>query len=96
MCAKYAPLVRYLAAQPGDRVTLTLAEIEAIIGTLLPPAARRRYWWQTTQAPTSLRPLVQAAGWRIVLDGFWGRTPAVTFVRTGQQTYPQDRRRLPA
>ena len=65
------PLARYLAAQPGDRVTLTLAEIEAIVGAPLPAGARRRDWW-TMHRRTGLRPAVWAAGWRVLLDGFWG------------------------
>ena len=86
MPAKYAPLACYLAAQPGDRVTLTLAEIEAIIGAPLPPGARRRRWWRLTPGPTGLRPLVQAVGWQLALDGLWGREPAVMFVREGAST----------
>ncbi len=88
MPAKYAPLARYLAAQSGDRVTLTLAEIEAIIGASLPAGVRQRQWWVSTPARRTLRPLVQAAGWRMALDGFWGRTPTVTFVRVGAEDGP--------
>ena len=83
MPAKYAPLASYLAAQSNDRVTLTLAEIEMIIGMPLPWGARQRDWWQSTPWRTALRPAVHAAGWRIVLDSFWGREPVVTFVRDG-------------
>ena len=83
MASKYAPLARYLAAQSGDQVTLTLAAIEAIIGTLLPAGAHRRDWWTSTPSRSAVRLLVRAAGWRLVLDGFWGRTPVVTFVRGG-------------
>ena len=86
MPAKYHALARYLAAQSGERVALTLAELEAIIGAPLPKGARARGWWQTTRAATSLRPTVQAAGWRMVLDGFWGREPLMTFVRKGANT----------
>ncbi len=73
MPAKYDPLVRYLAAQSGDRVMLTLTEIEAIIGASLSPGARRRSWWQIVPGLLGVRGLV--------LDGFWGREPVVTFVR---------------
>ncbi len=84
MFPKYAPLVQYLAVQSVDRVTLTLAEIEAIIGAPLPVGARGRRWWQIP-LPSQTAPLrlMREAGWRIVLDGFWGRTPVVTFVRDG-------------
>ncbi len=84
MPAKYDPLVRYLMTQPGDRVTLTFAEIEAVIGAPLPASARLRRWWHMgLLSPIAPRHVVQAAGWRIVLDGFWGREPVVTFVRDG-------------
>ena len=89
MPAKYGPLVRYLMTQPGDRVTLTLAAIEAIIGVPLPPGARRRDWWQITPGRTALRPAILAAGWRIVLGGFWGQEPVVTFVRGGNSAPPE-------
>ncbi len=87
---KYQPLHDYLTAHPGDRVTLTLAEIEAIIGAALPAGARQRTWWQITQGPTGVRSTVHAAGWRIVLDSFWGRNPAVTFVRNGAEGAPPE------
>ncbi len=88
MPPKYVPLADYLAAQSGDRVTLTLAEIEQILGAPLPPGARRRLWWTGAPGRNVLRPLLQPAGWRIVLDAFWGRTPAVTFVREGAPHRP--------
>ena len=88
MPAKYAPLTRYLTAQSGDRVALTLAEIEAIVGVPLPAGARRRDWWTSTPGRSAVRPAVWAAGWQIVLDGFWGRTPVVTFVRGGSSDPP--------
>ncbi len=86
MPSKYALLVDYLAAQPGERVHLSLAEIEAIIGAPLPPGARQRKWWQPRQRYPGVQSRMHAAGWRVVLDGFWGRTPVVTFVRDGSGT----------
>ncbi len=91
MPSKYGPLMNYLAAQPGDRVTLTLAEIEAIIGVPLPPRARQRGWWVGGQPRVTPRQHVREAGWHIVLDGFWGRTPAVTFVRAAADNTPPGR-----
>ena len=88
MPSKYDPLASYLAAHPGERVTLMLAEIEAIIGVPLPAGARRRDWWHDTTGRTALRPVVEAAGWRVVLDSFWGRNPAVTFVRAAAEDAP--------
>ncbi len=91
MPPKYAPLVHYLAAQPSERVTLTLPEMEAIIGSPFPAGARRRDWWHDTTGRTVLRPVVSAAGWQVVLDSFWGRHPAVTFVRDGAGKGPSGR-----
>ena len=77
---KYAPLTTYLASLVGAEVTLTLGEIEAIIGAPLPTGARRRSWW--VNAPRYLTAVVWLrAGWRVTPDGLWGRSPSVTFVR---------------
>ena len=89
--SKYAPLAHYLAAHPGDRVVLTLTEVEAILGVPLPAGARQRRWWLATQGRVSVRPLMQTAGWRLVLDGFCGRTPVVTFVWGGTDAAPAGR-----
>ena len=82
MAEDYQPLANELERQSTSTVTLTLAEIEAIIGVLLPPRARQRGWWVGGQPRVTPRQHVREAGWRIVLDGFWGRTPVVTFVRS--------------
>ncbi len=81
MASKYDPLGRYLAAQSNDRVMLTLAEIEAIIGSALPAGARKRNWWTGSSVRASLRRALGAGGWQIVVDAFWGREPVVTFLR---------------
>ena len=44
--AKYDALGAYLKRQPGDRVPITFAEIEKVIGAKLPLSARKhRPWW---------------------------------------------------
>jgi hypothetical protein len=44
--SKYAPLADYLKKQTRDRVPLTFAEIEKIVGAKLPPSAsKHRPWW---------------------------------------------------
>jgi len=44
--SKYDALGDYLKRQPGDRVPMTFAEIEKIIGAKLPPSAQEhRPWW---------------------------------------------------
>lgn len=50
VASKYAPLSRYLAAQPEDEpVSLTWSEIEGLVGPL-PPSASIRQWWANTAA----------------------------------------------
>ena len=77
---KYDPLTRYLANLAPDEVTLTFAEIEAIVGAPLPASARRASFWTTTPRPLVARPWVRA-GWRVVRTDLRGEMPAVTFVR---------------
>ena len=80
MTSKYQPLAVYLAAQPGDTVTLTFAEVEAVIGAPLPPSADVYHsWWSST---LSYRPQVRAwrgVGWRVQHVAL--RTHTVTFAR---------------
>ncbi len=79
---KYEPLRRYLLAQSGETVTLTLAEIEAIIGTPLPASARRRPWWTNLRDHQPMHMLAWwSAGWRASTVGLWSIPPSVTFVR---------------
>jgi CBS domain-containing protein len=63
---KYAPLAKYLSAQPRslDRLTLGFAEIEEIIGVDLPAAARNHRAWWSNDATAH----VQSAQW---LDVNW-------------------------
>lgn len=42
---KYDPLTDYLARCRGERVMVTLAEIEALNGTPLPATARSAQFW---------------------------------------------------
>jgi hypothetical protein len=77
---QYYPLRDYLAAQRRDEVTLTFADLDALLSQPLPAAVWQRAWWTNrgTQA--------QAQAWLGV--GWWVRwvrrretTAAVTFVR---------------
>jgi hypothetical protein len=44
--SKYRPLTAYLQAQRGDRVPMSFADIERVIGAKLPPSAdSHRAWW---------------------------------------------------
>jgi hypothetical protein len=43
---KYRPLTEFLRKQPGDRVPMTFAEVERVLGFKLPRSAREhRAWW---------------------------------------------------
>ena len=57
--SKYYPLYTYLKEQPLDELTLTLPEIESLLGVPLPASARtRRAWWSNRS-----RGAVQADAW---------------------------------
>ncbi len=59
--AKYAPLTRHLRAINADRLPMTFAELEALLGFPLPPSARKhRAWWANN--PTTH---VNAAAWHL-------------------------------
>ena len=56
---KYTPLFDFLQRTPQDEITLTFAEIEAVLGETLPPSARtRRGWWSNRSKGSP-----QAAAW---------------------------------
>jgi len=80
---KYEPLRAHLAGQPADvaAMTLTIAELGAVLGFALPAGARDTRWWANN---ATARPQVRAwreAGWRARLHVRMGRVRAVTFVR---------------
>lgn len=57
--SKYAPLTRHLRAANADRLAMTFAELEGLLGFALPPSARKhRAWWANN--PQSH---VNAAAW---------------------------------
>ena len=44
--SKYAPLTEYLKAQDADRIPMTFAEMERVLGFPLPKSSRKhRAWW---------------------------------------------------
>ena len=58
----YEPLHKYLRDRFADRVVLTFAEIEDLVGFALPAAARlEREWWSGTAPPRS----PQSDAWRL-------------------------------
>lgn len=82
MPSSYAPLAAYLMGLPPGTmtVTLTLAEIEQVLGHPLPRGAWARGWWQSTQGYGRPRPWV-AAGWRVTQVSMRQAPPTVTFMR---------------
>jgi len=58
--SKYYPLFQYLQHCDQDEITLTFAEIEALIDKSLPASARRRKnWWSNRDSASAL----QAGAW---------------------------------
>ena len=78
--SKYQPLTRHLAAQAGDGVRMTFADIERVLGTKLPPSARtQRAFWSNNAANNVMTRAWLAAGFRsaeVDLEG-----AALTFQR---------------
>ncbi len=77
---KYIRLAAHLAAQPPEleRITLSLSEIEQIVGEELPANARFPSWWRNDNKRMHSRAWL-TAGWRV--DGIADHAK-VDFVRT--------------
>ena len=60
------PLVAFLAAQPSATtiLTLSLAEIDALVHVPVPASAAGRYYWLSSTGTMSRR--LAAIGWRMV------------------------------
>ncbi len=84
---KYQPLADYLAAQTGEEVTLTFADIERIIGAPLPSSAGTRGFWKDTRGQHNhLFYAWQGVGWQAVIADL--RQHQVTFQRSTAETPP--------
>jgi hypothetical protein len=59
----YQPLVEYLAAQSADAVTLSFAQIEALIRRRLPASAYLAAWWTAKDRKSMRFQNWRAAGW---------------------------------
>ena len=81
----YRPLADYLAAHTAPTVTLTLVEIEALLGKQLPPCARDRSRWLRRAPQEGYRRLVTPLGWTV--DAVHRRrvVQAITFVRAERE-----------
>ena len=75
---KYKPLADYLAAQSGERLTLTFREIERLVGAL-PMGAFARSWWTNNVRKRNMAWVWRSAGWRVEAVETLNRR--VTFVR---------------
>jgi len=82
MPVNWRPLAAHLAAQPSGvgRVTLTLPEIEALVGGPLPPSAGTQAAWMNAWGNARAR-LWLAAGWHVAARAMRRDPPAVTFAR---------------
>ena len=80
MAKKYDPSTSYLRNQPPGTVSIDLsfAEIEAILGQSLPPAARayRPWWGNETNPGRSQSAAWQTAGWKVARVDLPGETVA--------------------
>ncbi len=60
----YEPLTDYLASHNEQEVSLSVAELERILGRRLPRSAYIRTWWSNTWR-TPQNQAWQAAGWLV-------------------------------
>jgi hypothetical protein len=85
MAGRYRRLAAHLAALPPETttVTLTFAELGAILGRPLPASAWGRSWWATRAWPL--------VGWRLSAVSVSGGREAATFARIVEPScYPPD------
>ncbi len=65
--SKYFPLHAYLQQQANQPVTLTLAEIERLLGNTLPGSARTRVGWWSNRSSGAVQAVAwMAAGYHVV------------------------------
>jgi hypothetical protein len=60
--AKYDPITRFLRRNSRPEVEMSFADIERIIGGMLPKSAERPQWWANEADPSS--PHIQISAWR--------------------------------
>ncbi len=80
--SKYEPLADFLAAQPPETtsVTLSLPEIEALLGQEVPLSAHRHTWWRNDPSQRQPRAWL-GAGWRVTHAQVRQAPSAITFTR---------------
>jgi DNA-binding transcriptional regulator YiaG len=89
--SKYYPLLEHLQCCNQEVVTLTFAEIEALMGNLLPTSARKKKnWWSNRDSPSALQAIAWiSAGYQVESVDLTQQT--VTF-KTFRTTYHIQRR----
>ena len=89
MGSRYRPLADYLASPPAEttRMTLTLQQIEVLLGGPLPPSAGGASWWANTPGPPQSRAWL-AAGWHVAARSLRSQPPAITFARGPAVPHP--------
>lgn len=60
--SKYDPLSGHLRRQRQDELVLSFAEIERILGAMLPKSATKPQWWLNREDPQT--PHVHGKAWR--------------------------------
>ena len=60
--AKYDPLKRFLKRSSRSEIELSFADVERVIGAMLPKSAERPQWWANEADPSSRH--VQVSAWR--------------------------------
>jgi hypothetical protein len=80
-CGKYAPLLQFLQRQTAQRVVMTYAEIEGILGFKLPNSAYNYTMWWNPKGHPHCQAWLQA-GFNVADVAESIRTKIVTFERT--------------
>jgi hypothetical protein len=77
---KYIRLAAWLADQPSavERLVMSLAEIEDLVGASLPPNARFPSWWRNDPRRMHSRAWI-TAGWEV--EAMDSQTGTITFAR---------------
>jgi hypothetical protein len=67
MSSKYTNLAEFLIKREVNKLTLSFAEVEGVLGFPLPPSAKKyRAWWANDSSHSHARNGWLSAGWRVV------------------------------
>jgi hypothetical protein len=76
---KYIRLAAFLAGQAGDRIEMSLDEVEELVGEALPPGSRFPSWWRNDTRKMHARAWL-TAGWTV--EEFIAGEGRVVFARS--------------